>query len=116
MRREILTVALCIAVAASISIQMPAAQAQDYPTRTVRILVGSAPGSTTDIVGRVVAEGLHTRLGQTFVVENNSGANGMVAAETVAKATPDGYTVLAGFHPETPKLPSPFEGGGRGWG
>ena len=97
MRREILSVALFIAVATSISIQMPAAQAQDYPTRTVRMLVGSAPGSTTDIVGRVVAEGLHTRLGQTFVVENNSGANGMLAAETVAKATPDGYTVLAGY-------------------
>jgi len=95
MRRGMLYVALVIA--AAVSIHLPAAEAQDYPNRPVKLLVGAAPGSTTDIVGRVVAEGLRARLGQAFVVENKAGANGMLAAETVARAAPDGYTILVGF-------------------
>lgn len=74
-----------------------AASAQDYPRRSVKMVVGSAPGSSTDVVGRVIAEGLHKRLGQPFVIENKAGANGMPAAESVARAAPDGYTLLVGF-------------------
>ncbi len=73
------------------------ASAQEYPNRTVKLLVGSAPGSTTDIVGRVVADGLRSRFNQPFIVENKSGANGMLAAEAVARSAPDGYTLLVGF-------------------
>ncbi len=84
-------------IVAAMSLHLPAAQAQDYPNRAVKLLVGAAPGSTTDIVGRVVAEGLRARLGQAFVVENKAGANGVLAAETVARSAPDGYTILVGY-------------------
>ncbi len=69
--------------------------ALDYPTRPVRILVGFPPGAATDIVARLLAQGLSERLGQQFVVENKPGAASNLAAETVARAAPDGYTLLA---------------------
>ncbi len=72
-----------------------AAFALDYPTRPVRILVGFPPGAATDIVARLVAQSLSERLGQQFIVENKPGAASNLAAETVARATPDGYTLLA---------------------
>ncbi|HJY19502.1 MAG TPA: tripartite tricarboxylate transporter substrate-binding protein, partial [Xanthobacteraceae bacterium] len=72
-----------------------AAFALDYPTRPVRILVGFPPGAATDIVARLVAQSLSERLGQQFFVENKPGAASNLAAETVARATPDGYTLLA---------------------
>ncbi|MGB7078322.1 MAG: tripartite tricarboxylate transporter substrate binding protein [Xanthobacteraceae bacterium] len=72
-----------------------AAFALDYPTRPVRILVGFPPGAATDIVARLLAQALSERLGQQFVVENKPGAASNLAAETVARAAPDGYTLLA---------------------
>ncbi len=69
--------------------------ALDYPTRPVRIMVGFPPGAATDIVARLVAQALSERLGQQFIVENKPGAASNLAAETVARATPDGYTLLA---------------------
>ena len=72
-----------------------AAFALDYPTRPVRIMVGFPPGAATDIVARLVAQSLSERLGQQFIVENKPGAASNLAAETVARATPDGYTLLA---------------------
>lgn len=95
MRERMLTVALAFAVA--VLLYLPAAQAQDYPNRPIKVLVGSVPGSTPDIVARVVADGLRARLGQPVVVENKVGANGMLSAETVARSAPDGYTILVGF-------------------
>jgi len=68
--------------------------ADAYPTHPVRLIVGFAAGSTTDILGRLMGQWLAQRLGQQFVVENKPGAAGNVAAEEVAKANPDGYTLL----------------------
>jgi tripartite-type tricarboxylate transporter receptor subunit TctC len=69
------------------------ARADTYPSHPVRILVGFAAGSTTDILGRLIGQWLSQRLGQQFVIENRPGAGGNVAAEEMIKSTPDGYTL-----------------------
>ena len=70
------------------------ARAQQYPDRPVHILVGFAAGSGPDVLARTVAAELGAELGQSFVVENHPGANGTIATQAVAHATPDGYTLL----------------------
>lgn len=71
------------------------AAAQDWPTRTVTIVVPLGAGSSSDIMARTVAEQLSKQLGQSFIVENRPGAGGTIGANAVAKSAPDGYTVLA---------------------
>ena len=86
MRWASLAVVFCL-------VAVPAA-AQEYPTRTVRIVVPSPPGGGTDIVGRVLAQHFSKSLGQSFVVENKPGAGNMIGIEAVARSAPDGYTLL----------------------
>jgi hypothetical protein len=66
----------------------------DYPSHPVQMIIPFAAGGPTDIVGRIMAAKMGELLGQQFVVENRSGAGGNIGAETVAKASPDGYTIL----------------------
>ena len=85
-----------LAGAAVGSIAFPAI-AQAWPARPIRLFVGFAPGGLTDVIARIMAQGLAERLGQQMVIENRAGAGGNLATEAVARATADGYTLLAGF-------------------
>jgi tripartite-type tricarboxylate transporter receptor subunit TctC len=72
------------------------AQAQDYPVRNVTFMVPTGAGAGTDLLARILAPRLSERLGKSFVVENRPGAGTVVAADAVAKANPDGHTILMG--------------------
>jgi tripartite-type tricarboxylate transporter receptor subunit TctC len=85
---------LALAAAAVLPTAATFAPAQDYPVRPVRLLVGYAPGGVTDISARLIGEWLSVKLGRSFVVENRPGASSNIATGTVARATPDGYTLL----------------------
>lgn len=90
--------ALLAAPALAAAFLLPgAAAAQDYPTKTVKIVAPVQPGGGVDLVARTVAEQLTRSLGQTFIVENLSGGGGVIAAQAVAKAAPDGYTLMLGY-------------------
>ena len=72
----------------------PAVRAQDYPAKSVRVIVPFAPGGTSDFVARVYASALSKELGQQFVIDNRGGAGGTIGADLAAKAPPDGYSLL----------------------
>ena len=89
MRSFLLLLAACLGVAT--------AHAQDvYPSKTITIVVGFPPGGNTDIIARIVAERMEAILGQRIVIDNRAGAGSTIAAGYVARATPDGYTLLTG--------------------
>jgi tripartite-type tricarboxylate transporter receptor subunit TctC len=71
------------------------APAQNFPTRSIRFLVGFAPGGSTDIVARLIAQKMSETIGQQVVVDNRTGAGGIIAAEILAKSPPDGHTIFA---------------------
>ena len=91
-RKTLVLSGLCITTLFSGS-----AFAQAYPTKTVTIIVPTAPGGANDAMARIVAQGLSQKLGQPVIVDNKPGANGAIASEFVARAIPDGHTILWGY-------------------
>lgn len=87
---------LWIAAALVLLAAMTGAQAQNYPARTVTVIVPFAAGGPADVMGRIVADIFSRHLGQSFVVENVGGAGGTVGTLRAARATPDGYTLISG--------------------
>ena len=82
------------AAAATLALACGASFAQAWPARPVKMIIPFPPGGTLDTVGRLLAQKLQEQLGQTFIVENRAGGNGMIGADAVAKAPADGYTLL----------------------
>jgi tripartite-type tricarboxylate transporter receptor subunit TctC len=95
MRKFTLWIALLLIIAA------PVAHADDYPSRPIKLIVGAPAGGTTDTIARAIAGPMAAALKQSVIVENRPGAGGNLAAENVAKATPDGYTLLVSFSSHT---------------
>jgi tripartite-type tricarboxylate transporter receptor subunit TctC len=93
-RRQFLRLA---AGAATVPAVSPIATAQSYPSRPITMMVPFPPGGLTDVVGRLVAEGMRMSLGQTIVIENVGGATGSIGTGRVARAAPDGYTLTIGI-------------------
>ena len=102
MLHKIALSALCAALMAGAMAQPVAAQT--YPSQPIKIVVPTPPGGVADVVGRTFANKLG-EAGHTAVVENKTGAGGAIAADSVAKATPDGYTIYVGFHATNAILP-----------
>ena len=83
-------------VVVAAALLVPPAAAENYPTRPIRLYVAFPPGGAADIVARLVAQPLSARLGQPVVVENKPGSGGNIAGELIARAAPDGYSLLIG--------------------
>jgi len=83
-----------LAAATVLAVIATSATAQDYPTKPIRVIVPLSPGSGADIAGRIVAKHMSEALGQPIVVDNRTGAGGIIGTQVVAKATPDGYTLM----------------------
>lgn len=84
----------CAFVCCGLLVLAGAAHAQGWPNRPIKLVVPTGPGAATDVMARLLAEGVSRALGQTMVVENMPGASGIVAHQAVARAAPDGYTFL----------------------
>jgi len=94
-----------VACLAAILALAGAAGAQDYPTKPIEVIVGFAPGGGTDMIARAVADVAHKYVGQPLVVVNKPGASGIIGAQHVASAKPDGYTLLVAGGSETVSTP-----------
>jgi tripartite-type tricarboxylate transporter receptor subunit TctC len=86
--------AQCAAAILLLAAAEPAAFAQEFPSRPIRMVIAFPPGGPTDFVGRLIAEKMKERLGQNVIIENKAGANGAIGADFVAKSDPDGHTVF----------------------
>jgi tripartite-type tricarboxylate transporter receptor subunit TctC len=105
-RRVFIASTAALAIAATLGAADNPAQAQDWPQRPVTLIVPFAAGGNTDGIARITAQRLTETLGGQFVVENMPGAGGALAAETVAKAAPDGYTLLIAALPVMAIVPA----------
>ncbi len=100
-----------LAALASASLVPSQVRAEIYPDKPIRLIVPFTPGGVTDNIGRVLAERMARELGQGLIIDNRSGANGRIGTDVVAKAAPDGYTLLLGgigaltIHPHMLKVP-----------
>src|SRR5580658_6831856 len=97
-RRNLMTgKSIFAAIFTACLVAAPAAYAQNYPTRPITMIVPLAPGGSTDVLGRIMAQGMSVRLGQTVIVENVSGAAGTIGVTRAERSAPDGYTILWGM-------------------
>ena len=96
LRRSALAAAFLMGVCAA----APVLATDQYPSKAITMVVGYPAGGSTDLIGRLVADGLSARLGQPVVVENLGGAGGAIGAQKVAKAPADGYTIMVGANNE----------------
>src|SRR5258705_5511537 len=87
----------------------PAAFAQPYPAKPVRMVVPFAPGGGVDVTARILGQQLTQRTGQSFIVENRTGASGIIGVEYVAKSAPDGYTLLVGSQTTQAVVPAMYK-------
>ena len=93
-RKLLKRAAVLAALTALCAVSASPTQAQDYPTRPIRVLIAFPPGGPTDFVGRLIADKMSTLLGQRVYIENKPSANGTVGADNIAKADPDGYSLF----------------------
>ena len=94
--RRTLLAAACTLGLAALGLSPASVLAQDYPSRPVKLIVPFGPGTTTDIISRVIGEALAKPLGQAVIVENRAGAGGAIGSDLVAKSPADGYTLVMG--------------------
>jgi len=100
----------CSILVIAFMVSAPAAMAQQYPAKPVRIVVPFAPGGGVDVTARILAQKLTERTGQSFIVDNRTGASGIIGVEFVAKSAPDGYTLLVGSQTTQAVVPAMYAG------
>jgi tripartite-type tricarboxylate transporter receptor subunit TctC len=99
-------IALQTLAAGATALALPAALAQAFPSKPVRMIVPFAPGGAADVMARVVGKGLEAQLKQTVVIENKPGADGIIASNELIKSAPDGYTIMMGTNTATVAMPA----------
>src|SRR5262245_51217780 len=93
-REEMMKGTIALVAGAVLVCAAPAARAADYPTQPITLMIGFAPGGPSDVMARIITRKMEEILKQPLVIENRAGAGGSVAGTAVARAAPDGYTVL----------------------